>query len=501
MNSPSPEHAAVADSLGASSKSSKETSEATLRPALGTFTALTIVVGGVIGSGIFFKPAVVAQSLGDERMLALGLWIVCGLVNLCGALSQAELAAMFPHAGGSYVYLREAYGRAWALAWAWAEFWVVRTGAIAALAVAMTMSARGLFKAAGWTFDAGEWRWVEKLSAVGVIALLAAVNIAGVAWGGRMQNVTTVVKVAFILALVVLPFLAIGADTTLPGDGGAAGESPLPAVGLWAGIGAALSAMMWTYDGWGNLTVVAEEVKRPERAVPLALSGGLLVVIALYVGVNVGLFQAASDVEIARTAIPAGIVFERAFGPRGEHLLNVMLLVSVFGALNQNILTGPRVLFAAGRDFRQFALLRRIDPRTGTPAVAIAGLSAWACVLVLFGDVGIGPELLASNRRLFDVLTDYCIFGGSIFYLLAVLAVFVLRVKRADAPRPYRTPFYPAVPAAFVAFYVWLLAMMAVANPREAAAGLAFVAVGFAVGRWVDRRRASEGGGIVNGKS
>lgn len=491
MNSPSPPPAAADDApRGAANDSLRAERRATLAPALGTFTATTIVVGGVIGSGIFFKPAVVAQNLVDARMLALGLWVVCGLVNLCGALAQAELAAMYPHAGGSYVFLREAYGRAWALAWAWAEFWVVRTGAIAALAVAMTMSARGLLAAAGWTFDADAWRWAEKLLAVGAIVVLSGVNIAGAAWGGRMQNATTVLKVAFILALVVLPFVALGtSEAALSGDGGAAAGSALPAVGLWAGIGAALSAMMWTYDGWGNLTVVAEEVKSPERAVPLALGGGLLVVIALYVGVNVGLFRAASDAEIARAGIPAGIVFERAFGPRGEHLLNVMLLVSVFGALNQNILTGPRVLFAAGRDFRQFALLRRIDPRTGTPAVAIAALSAWACALVLFGDVGIGAEQLAGGRRLFDVLTDYCIFGGSIFYLLAVLAVFVLRFKRPDAVRPYRTPLYPAVPGAFVAFYVWLLAMMAVANPREAAVGLAFVAAGFAVGRRVDRRR------------
>jgi basic amino acid/polyamine antiporter, APA family len=463
--------------------------EGSLRPALGTFTALAIVVGGVIGSGIFFKPEAIAENLGGHRALVLSLWIVCGLANLCGALAQAELAAMFPRAGGSYVFLREAYGRPWALAWAWAEFWVVRTGAIAALAVAMTMSARDVFAAAGWTFDAGEWRWVEKFLAVGVIALLAAVNIAGVAWGGRMQNVTTVVKVAFIAALIVLPFVAIGAGSEAIGASGEPSPAPLASASLWAGIGAALSAMMWTYDGWGNLTVVAEEVKSPGRAVPLALCGGLLIVIVLYVAVNVGLFYVASDATIAETMIPAGIVFERAFGEQGKHLLAVMLLVSVFGALNQNILTGPRVLFAAGRDYASLAVLRRIDSRTGTPAVAIAALSVWACVLVLFGDIGISAAKLSEGRRLFDVLTDYCIFGGSIFYLLAVLAVFVLRVKLPDAARPYRTPLYPYVPAAFVAFYVWLLAMMAVANPREAVAGLSFVAVGLVAALLLNRRR------------
>jgi APA family basic amino acid/polyamine antiporter len=460
--------------------------DGSLRPALGTFTALTIVVGGVIGSGIFFKPATIAQNLGDHRTLALSLWVACGLINLCGALAQAELAAMFPHAGGSYVFLREAYGRAWALAWAWAEFWVVRTGAIAALAVAMTMSARGLIAGAGWAFDDVEWRWIEKLIAVAVIIVLAGVNIAGVAWGGWMQNVTTVLKVGFILALVVLPFVALGMNDPKTAIAASTG-APLAEVSFWAGIGAALSAMMWTYDGWGNLTVVAEEVKSPERAVPIALSGGLVVVILLYVGVNLGLFYVASDHEIAAELIPAGIMFERAFGESGEHLLSVMLLISVFGALNQNILTGPRVLFAAGRDYRSLGVLKRIDPRTQTPAVAIAALSAWACVLVLFGDAGISAAKLSEGRRLFDVLTDYCIFGGSIFYLLAVFAVFVLRVKRPDAVRPYRTPFYPYVPAAFVAFYLWLLAMMAVANPREAVAGLSFVAVGLAVALLLNR--------------
>jgi APA family basic amino acid/polyamine antiporter len=456
--------------------------ESSLRPALGTFTALTIVVGGVIGSGIFFKPGVVVAHCGGDRTLALWLWVVCGLVNLCGALSQAELAAMFPHAGGSYVFLREAYGRAWAFAWAWAEFWVVRTGAIAALAVALTMSIKEILASAGWSFDHAEWRWIEKLSAIGVIALLAAVNIAGVVWGGRTQNVTTILKVLFIVALVVLPFLPAAANhAPLNGQEIAADAAPTPNGDLWLGIGAALAAVMWTYDGWGNLTVVAEEVRSPERAVPLALAGGMVIVIALYVAVNVGLFHAASDRELAEAAIPAAVVFDRAFGPDGRNLLYAMLIVSVFGALNQNILTGPRVLLAAGRDYGSLAALRRIDPRTGTPAVAIAGLSAWAAVLVLFGDAGIGSEMIAGNRRLFDVLTDYCIFGGSIFYLLAVLAVFVLRIRRPEAARPFRTPIYPFVPAVFVMFYVGLLVSMAVANPRESAAGLAFVSVGVAV--------------------
>lgn len=457
---------------------------------LGTFTALTIVVGGVIGSGIFFMPGKVAANTGDYRVLALSLWVICGLVNLCGALSQAELAAMFPHAGGSYVYLREAYGRVWAFAWAWAEFWVVRTGAIAALAVALTMSMRGILASAGWSFDNFQWRWIEKLAAIGVIALLAAINIAGVVWGGRMQNATTILKVLFIVGLAALPFLGASAAGDQLGSTSAATEiAAAPTVNLWFGIGAALAAIMWTYDGWGNLTVVAEEVKSPERAVPLALAGGMLIVIALYVAVNVGLYREASNAELSRAAIPAAIVFDRAFGPDGRNLLYVMLMISVFGALNQNILTGPRVLLAAGRDFGSLAVLRRIDPRTGTPAVAIAALSTWACVLVLFGDVGISTEMIERGRRLFDVLTDYCIFGGSIFYLLAVLAVFVLRRKRRDVSRPYRTPWYPVVPAVFVLFYIWLLGMMAVANPREAGAGLAFVGVGIVVGIALGRTR------------
>jgi APA family basic amino acid/polyamine antiporter len=451
-----------------------------LRPALGTFTALTIVVGGVIGSGIFFKPGVVVAHTSFNATLALSLWIVCGLVNLCGALAQAELAAMIPHAGGSYVYLREAYGRACALAWAWAEFWVVRTGAIAALAVAMTMSIRGLLEDAGYVYDGSDWRWIEKLAAIAAIALLAIINIAGVTWGGWMQNITTVIKVAFIIALAILPFLAAGVAETGTVPNTAAPDAGASA-SVWAGIGAALAAIMWTYDGWGNLTVVAEEVKSPQRSVPLALAGGLIIVIVLYVAANVGLLLAMSPAELAAAPIPAAVVLDRALGPAGEQLMLAMLLVSVFGALNQNVLTGPRVLLAAGRDFNSLAVLRHIDPRTGTPAFAIAALSAWACVLVLFGDAGISAEKLASGRRLFDVLTDYCIFGGSIFYLLAVLAVFVLRAKRPEAARPYRVPLYPFVPAAFVAFYVWLLGMMAIANPREAVAGLVFVAVGMAV--------------------
>jgi APA family basic amino acid/polyamine antiporter len=467
------------------SKPSNLINSPALRRTLGPISAAAIVVGGVIGSGIFFQPGQVAANTGGHLGLILALWIGCGLVNLCGALAQAELAAMFPAAGGSYIFLREAYGNACALAWAWAEFWVVRTGAIAALAVALTMSLRPLLADAGFTFTDAEWLPCEKAVAVACIALLGLSNIAGVIWGGLIQNITTAIKVIFILVLAALPFVTLGEQH-------AAQASYWPEsfrdASLWAGLGAALGGIMWAYDGWGNLTVVAEEVREPQRAIPQALAGGVALVIVLYVGANIAFHQTLTAAELSTSPIPPVDVMVRLIGPRGGRLMLVMLMISVFGSLNQIVLTGPRILLAAGRDYASLALLGRVHPRTRTPAIAIATLCLWSCVLVLLGDVGVDAADLAKNKRLFDMLTSYCIFGGSIFYLLAVVAVFVLRRRRPDAERPFLTPGYPLTPLAFVVFYIALLASMLASGPRECLAGLAFVAVGF-VAAWLLGRR------------
>ena len=231
-----------------------------MRPVLGLFSATTLVVGGVIGSGVFLKPSQVALYTQGHVGLILSLWVVLGLVNLCGALALAELSAMYPRAGGSYLFLREAYGPSWAFSWAWAEFCVIRSGSIATLAAAMAIAVDELAAGAGLRLG----QRLEHAVAVSSIVGLAAINIVGTRWGGVVQNVTTIIKGAFVAFLAILPFVAIEErsvhlDRLWPATLSA---------GLLAGIGSAVSGIMWAYDGWAQLPVVAEEVREPARNVP-----------------------------------------------------------------------------------------------------------------------------------------------------------------------------------------------------------------------------------------
>jgi amino acid transporter len=322
--------------------------------------------------------------------------------------------------------------------------------------------------------------------------MLGSINSIRTQWGAAVQNVTTAAKAGFVLLLAALPFLATGEKQTF--------ENVLwPEqwnVSLLAGIGTAVAAIMWAYDGWGTLTVIAEEVKNPQRNVPLALTIGVLILITLYCGANWAYHATLPADVIAKSQIPASDVAAALLPGWGDKLLSAVLLVSVFGALNGNILVGPRVLFAAGRDYPRLRALKSIDARTGTPAIAIAALCGWSICLIMIGDLlpGDGTPLgsvfpfnfVRMDKPLFDLLTDYCIFGGSMFYLFAVIGVFVLRWRRPDAPRPYRAWGYPVVPMVFVAGFVFLLVSMLVGTPIASLGGLALIAAGIPVHWWLN---------------
>jgi basic amino acid/polyamine antiporter, APA family len=438
-----------------------------LEKVLGLFSVVTIVVGQVIGSGIFFKPQQVAQATEGFVGLILALWIVCGLINLCGALTMAELSSMFPHAGGTYVFLRETYGRLWSFLWAWAEFWVIRSGAIAALAVYTAVALETTLV----HFDV-ELRPYRRLVAIGAIGLLAMINILGTRLGGGVQNVATIIKAGFVAFLAALPFIAIRSE---PFELGALWPARVDH-GLVVGIGTALAAIMWAYDGWGNVTVVAEEAHNPQRNVPIALISGVVILILLYTGANLAYHLTLSSTEIANTVCPAIAACERLLPNFGARLMQAMILVSVFGALNVNILVGPRVLFAVSRDHKFLSPFARIHPATRTPAWAIASMSFWAAALIAMGGLSWDPD-----RQLFDIMTEWTVFGGSIFYFSAVVAVFLLRARRPDVDRPYRTWGYPVVPVVFLAFYVFLLASMFWAQPVDRLIGLGLISLGAVV--------------------
>jgi APA family basic amino acid/polyamine antiporter len=241
------------------------------------------------------------------------------------------------------------------------------------------------------------------------------------------------------------------------------------------GIGAAVAAIMWAYDGWGNVTVVAEEIKNPERNLPMGLIAGVVILIALYAGANLAyhLTLPSSVIAAPENACPAIPVCERLLPSFGAKLMRSMIMVSVFGALSANVLVGPRVLFAVARDHPFLGRFSRIHPSTRTPAWAIAGMCAWACALILLGGLSWDP-----NAQLFNLMSEWTVFGGSIFYFSAVVAVFVLRARRPDAVRPYRTWGYPLVPLVFLAFYAFLLITMLWENPAHRMVGLGLISIG-----------------------
>jgi APA family basic amino acid/polyamine antiporter len=463
-------------------------SESQLLRVLGPVGATTVVIGSVIGSGIFLKANVIAQAVGRFD-LVLAVWVGCGLISLLGALSSAELGAMLPQAGGPYVYLRAAFGPLTAFLWGWIEFWVARTGSTAALAYVFTGRLAQLFESVNWM----QQEWARKGIAVAVISLLVLINLVGARWGGHVQNITTYIKAGTLVALAILPFAVGHAEfstltTTAPikGDFGS----------LWVGIGAAMGAVFWAYDGWGNIGPVAEEVKDPGRNMPIALIGGMFILIALYVSTTIAYQLVLPMGELqeiggnGRKDFVAQVFCQRLLGDWGGTIAIAAVLCSTFGALNSNVLTGPRVIFAMARDGLFLSPMRRVHPVWRTPINAILGEMAWACVLVLFGDVlasGLGRFLeriafghyqFDPNKSPFDVLTDYVIFGSYIFYTLAVAAVLVLRAKQPNLPRPYRTWGYPWVPILFVASSVWFLISMFRADQVESIAGLVFIGLG-----------------------
>ncbi|MFO0425134.1 MAG: APC family permease [Planctomyces sp.] len=493
-----------------------------LRRVLGPVSATAIVVGSVIGSGIFFKANLVASSIGRVDGIIL-VWIVCGILSLLGALATAELAAMMPNAGGQYVYLREAFGPGCAFLWGWAEFWMMRAGSVAALSVAfstaLSQSAALWFQQIGvlTTRQSGEDLYYLfpggleltqptflRVTAIASILLLAVVNCTGTQRGGLLQNITTFLKAGTLLSIIVLPFLTGQADLSL-------WKSELSTarnVSWMAGIATAMTAVFWAYDGWGNIGPVAEEIRNPRRNIPIALTGGMLIVIVLYVGATLSYHLLMTTTEISQSRFVAASAFEKLFGSSGSAIASAAVMISTFGALNANLLAGPRVIFAMSRDGVFLQSMSRIHPRYHTPHIAILSLAVWSVFLIAGSDLLRGitaPSWLGSfpafieepirrtveslsQKAIYDVLTDFVVFGAFVFYLLSVVAVFVLRSRKPEMVRPWRTPGYPILPAVFVLGSGAFLLGMLLTSPVESLAGLGIMLAGGLL-RFVGRRR------------
>lgn len=435
-----------------------------LKRSLGTWPAVSIVVGTVIGSGIFLVPSTMIQRVGSVPAV-FAVWIAGGLLSIAGALSYAELAAALPEAGGEYVFLREAYGPLWGFIYSWTQTWVAKSGSIATLATGFFLYLANFWAPLDTIFcrlpvplgpNGGplELRYGQ-LFAIVLIAALGCLNYFGVKLGGDVQVAVTAIKVALI-ALIILAGLAFG-------HAHAASSAPLAPLSF-AGFIAALVAALWAYDGWNNVSMVSSEVRDPQKNLPRALIGGTLAVAAVYMLANAAYFRTLTPVEVAGTERVAAEMMRRILGAAGANAVSIAAMISIFAALNGSILSGARVPYAAAREGYFFRALASVNPRHRTPGVSIVVLNAWAAVLVLTGK--------------YDDLFNLVIFASWILYGMTGAAVLVLRRRRPDLPRPYRTIGYPFIPLGFVLAATILVVRTAFDRPVQSLEGIGIILIG-----------------------
>lgn len=402
-------------------------------PTLGLFTTTALVVGSMIGSGIFRLPSTMMQKVQDPTLLVL-VWVLGGLFTICGALTFAELAGMFPAAGGQYVFLREALGRTWAFLYGWTFFWVVQTGIIAAVAVIFAAFTRRLF---GFAFGA---HW-EPVIAVGAIVFLAVVNYLGVRFGGLVNNLFTVSKFAALVLLIGFGFASGGGHHAAPATATPPIHGPLVLVGMVLSMLQGFFAL----DGWPQAAYVAAEVKNPARTVPRAMILGVLSVVLVYVLATAVYVFLLSTPEILHIAESKGVIAAEAAktfsGELGAKLISAAVMASTFGTVNAYILTSPRIYYAVAEDGLFPSFFARLNPRFNTPTFGVIGVGFWSGILVLVGT-------LATDA--YTAIVEAVAFAIWLFYIPTSLSHFLLRRRRPDAARPYRTHFYPVVPGLFL---------------------------------------------------
>jgi basic amino acid/polyamine antiporter, APA family len=460
-----------------------ETQRTELVRGLTLVAAMSVVVGNVIGTGVFLKARVMTCNVGTPGRV-LAVYVIAGLLSLAGALSYAELAAMMPRAGGEYVFMREAYGRASGFLFGWMSFFIGKAGSQAALGVQFALFLNTMFKRKleGEFFSTTVFGHPVPFGKIQVIALasiliVTGINCLAVRVSGSVAAVLSGIKIALVLVVGVGAFLlASGADWShlwMANVGGACEGVASAARFGFGGFIAAMLGALWAYDGWNNVTLVAGEVQNPHRNLPRALIGGMLLIMALYLFVNLSYFYVLSPTEIASVATTSSVateVAQRFLGTTAITLIAAALLSSTFGTLHTSILTGARVPYAMAQDGLFPTALSRVSPRTRVPTGALIVQAVWACILVI------------AFSSSFDVLTDYAIFGLWIFYGLVTAAVFILRRKMPELERPYKAWGYPVVPIFFLLATVLILGMTLWGVRDDASQGLGLMFHGHLLG-------------------
>ena len=420
----------------------------TLPREIGILGSTAIVVGTIIGSGIFLVPHNVAMEVGSVSGLYL-VWVVGGALALAGALSLAELGAAMPEAGGIYVYLREAYGKLVAFLYGWGSLLVIDAGSAATLGVAFGIYASGFIPLTPLE---------QKVLAGVVISVLTLINILGVKKGTAVQTIFTIAKLGG-LAII------IGCAILLPPIAPAVSVNPLPTPHTTlSSFGVALVGVLWAYQGWHQLSYTAGEVKNPSKVLPIGFFLGTAIIITVYLAANAAYLHVLPLPVMAEHQRVAATAMQFLIGPRGARFVSALILCSIFGALNGTILTSPRVYYAMARDGVFFRIVARVHPKFQTPAVALILLGAWSTVLAVSGS--------------FEGLYTYVIFAMWIFSGAAIAGVVILRRRLPNLHRPYLVWGYPFLPIAFILASLAIVANTLIAKPLESALGLAIVLAG-----------------------
>jgi basic amino acid/polyamine antiporter, APA family len=421
---------------------------------LNLITTIALVIGGVIGSGIFMKPALMSAQL-SSPLLLLSVWIVAGVITLFGALSNAEVASMFPETGGQYVFFKKMYGDAFAFMYGWASFTVFNTAGNASIAYVFATYANAIVPLP--QLDAatahsvvlhipfvGKFFLLEnigvKLTTICLLQALTVVNYYSTKQGGALQRILTSLKVVAIIILITgILFSGKGNIHNLFNN-----ASTMPAgMALVSAYMAAIGGAFWAYDGWNNITFVAGEILQPQKTIPKSLFVGLLFCILIYALVNLAYVYVLPVQQMATASFVAADAANVVWGTMGATIIALMVMLSTFGTTNANVLATARATYAFAKENRWLAFAGKVHPRYNTPGNALLLNAAWSCILILSGS--------------FDMLTDMLIFVTWFFYGMSTLGVFLLRVKMKDAERPYKVWGYPVVPLLFVSFVIFFL--------------------------------------------